>query len=185
MQLICTSLQTDNHTNTSSLNFYSPGALSNANEATIYNSSDYSRVTEFLNINSMLTSKIQTTLPVKCWSPSFVISGQEFKLTDFKHVWCLQHSKVAYYQPIKLWSLTHTCWCGIVVTVTESFVLYKYSHTNWRCITERPSVGFLASAGRNVFSWWHKAVVDRSSFSCVANSSTYPRHDEITRQRST
>ena len=138
MQLICTLLQTDNHTNTSSLNFYSPGALSNANEATIYNSSDYSRVTEFLNINSMLTSKIQTTLPVKCWSPSFVISGQEFKLTDFKHVWCLQHSKVAYYQPIKLWSLTHTCWCSIVVTVTESFVLYKYSHTNWRCITERP-----------------------------------------------
>jgi len=27
MQTICTSLQTDNHTNTSSLNFYSPGAL--------------------------------------------------------------------------------------------------------------------------------------------------------------
>jgi len=27
MQTICTSLQTDNHTNTSSLNFYTPGAL--------------------------------------------------------------------------------------------------------------------------------------------------------------
>ena len=30
MQTICTSLQTDNHTNTSSLSFYRPGALSGA-----------------------------------------------------------------------------------------------------------------------------------------------------------
>jgi len=31
MQTVCTSLQTDNHTNTSSLNFYRPDALSDAN----------------------------------------------------------------------------------------------------------------------------------------------------------
>jgi len=30
MQTICTSLQTDNHTNTSSLNFYRPDALPDA-----------------------------------------------------------------------------------------------------------------------------------------------------------
>jgi len=30
VQTICTSLQTDNHTNTSSLNFYGPGALPDA-----------------------------------------------------------------------------------------------------------------------------------------------------------
>jgi len=30
MQTICTSLQTDNHTNTSSLDFYRPGALPDA-----------------------------------------------------------------------------------------------------------------------------------------------------------
>ena len=30
MKTICTSLQTDNHTNTSSLNFYRPDAIPNA-----------------------------------------------------------------------------------------------------------------------------------------------------------
>jgi len=30
METICTSLQTDNHTNTSSLNFYKPGAFPDA-----------------------------------------------------------------------------------------------------------------------------------------------------------
>jgi len=33
MQMICTSLQTDNHTNTSSLNFYRPDALPDAQPA--------------------------------------------------------------------------------------------------------------------------------------------------------
>jgi len=33
MQTICTSLQTDNHTNTSSLNFYWPDALPDAQPA--------------------------------------------------------------------------------------------------------------------------------------------------------
>jgi len=34
MQTICTSLQTDNHTNTSSLNFYRPDALPGAQPTT-------------------------------------------------------------------------------------------------------------------------------------------------------
>jgi len=56
MQTICTSLQTDNHTNTSSLNFYRPDALSDAQ-------TDSVKALKALYITVYKFNLITTTIP--------------------------------------------------------------------------------------------------------------------------
>jgi len=64
MQTICSSLQTDNHTNSSSLNFYRLNALPNNQPRRVKVMKAYSL--SYLHANLRITLNVNT-LPLKTW----------------------------------------------------------------------------------------------------------------------
>jgi len=83
MQTICTSLQTDNHTNTSSFNFYRPDALPNA-QPTV---SKHWRHNNNINYNNI---KKQQQLNIYCGIKTYLTRLSQLMLQEsWKIMWSL------------------------------------------------------------------------------------------------